>query len=200
MDDILKAAIQDAGLESNLDSILNSQSDYSFFTSPPSSNSSTSCYTNYSSKDLINNNDHDLLLSDLDFSILSEPTAHVLTPSSSELSSSSVSPVSQQEISNCNLMLTDDDDPFLLALKQLDEENIKIEENVKKITNFEQKQAASQLEQKMPYRKIIKINSLNNSSQNIISYSSLRPVLSTTIQKPNQPIVRLVSINKNEKT
>lgn len=182
MDDILNAAIQDAGLETNLCSLFDNQCDNSFSTSSPSS---SSCYTNFSSKDL-NNNDNEFNFNDLDLSFLTDASNDFLVSSNLGASSNSVSPIHNQESHNLDLILSDD--PFLAVLSQLDQKNLNVEMTDKKNSELKVR-PCTQSEQKIQNRKIIKINSLKSSNQ--LSYST------NIKQGPNKanPIVRLVSIS-----
>lgn len=184
MDDILKAAIQDAGLETNLCSLLDNQCDNSFSTSSPSS---SSCYTSFS-KDF-NNNDQDFNFNDLDLSFLTD-TSNDFLISSNLVSSNSVSPIHNQDSHNNDLILSDD--PFLAILNHFDHKNL--ESNTKNNSEIKPN-SNTQIEQKLPNRKIIKINSLKSSNQNLLSYTTaLKP---KTIQ--TNSMVRLVSISNRTK-
>lgn len=185
MDDILKAAIQDAGLETNLCSLLDNQCDNSFSTSSPSS---SSCYTSFS-KDF-NNNDQDFNLNDLDLSFLTD-TSNDFLVSSNLVSSNSVSPIHNQDSHNNDFILSDD--PFLAVLNHFDNKNF--ETNSKNNSEIKSN-CNTHLEQKLPNRKIIKINSLKSSNQNLLSCTTA--LKSKSIQ--TNPIVRLVSTSNRNKT
>ncbi|RNA44326.1 strawberry notch -like protein, partial [Brachionus plicatilis] len=190
MDDILNAAIQDAGLETNLCSLLDNQCDTPFSTSSPSS---SSCYTSFS-KDL-NNNDQDFNLNDLDFSFLTDASNDFLVSSSLDISSNSVSPIHNQDNQNCDLMLSDD--PFLAVLNHFDQNNLNIESNEKTSSELRPNNG-THLEPKIPNRKIIKINSLKHSNQSLLPYSR---VVKSGTPAPNQTnsTVRIVSISNRKK-
>jgi len=113
MDDILKAAIQDAGLE-----FFNTTTTYS----SPSSNSSESSLNNLGLDD-------DFNLTDLDWNLLdnseeSPPTS--ISPSQCSIQSPAVLSIHNTNNDTCQ-SIADDTDPFILALQELDDHNIKLD-------------------------------------------------------------------------
>lgn len=114
MDDILKAAIQDAGLE-----FFNTTTAYS----SPSSNSSESSLNNLGLDD-------DFNLTDLDWNLLdnseeSPPTS--ISPSQCSIQSPAILSMQNTNNDTCQ-SIADDTDPFILALQELDDHNSKLDQ------------------------------------------------------------------------
>lgn len=122
IDDILKAAIQDAGLE-----FFNTATNYS---SPSSTNSSESSLNNLGLDD-------DFNLTDLDWNLLDQ------SEEQSPAAPTSISPTTQCSVQSPVILqaqqpattqqqqpidtIADDTDPFILALQELDEHNSKLD-------------------------------------------------------------------------
>lgn len=182
----MKAAIKDAGLESNLD-ILNDTT----------TTTTTTLHINTSNDyTMTSNDDDDFNLNDLDFSILnpitppqstSPSSSSSISSSSNASSSSSCSSSSstlaqqqkQQHHAN-NALIPDDSDPFLVALKELDENNHKCE-----VQHQQQYHSVAH-----PTFKIVSINNAGVSQNNTGNSSDLLSLLSYRTNNPSGLIPR----------
>jgi len=226
IEDILKAAIQDAGLDANMQmhttgcSNLN-DNEANLFTS--SSNLNYNYVSNEINNNLHNNNNAELLLGDFDFNLLGTDTTTSYSTSNNNQSST-------------NSILTDDNDPFLVALKQLDEHNSKANGHLDKeeeegetprlktdydtnnnqasytnsykssndnnTSNFSYMPINTSSESNIQPRKIIKLNLTNHSttSTNMNNQTNGGLMSQTLTSIKTQPIVRLISSNGQQNT
>ena len=202
IEDILKAAIQDSGLDANMQihtaCISNSQNSNEIET-----NQFDSSY--YANNEV--NQNTELLLSDLDFSLLGNESSYSTTSINNQACS--------------NTILTDDNDPFLIALKQLDEQNkqkdvdadkdnessVKIDtevnnnndvygNNYKTNTNYNYTPCNPPSDANYQPRKIIKLNLSSNGTT-----SSTQWLMTQTLTSiKTQPIVRVISSNNSQQS
>jgi len=223
IEDILQAAIQDAGLDANMQMhsgcITNNINSCSSSHSNNNQNETSSQFSSnyYTNSDA--NQNAELLLGDLDFNLLGND--------SSSYSISNNNPTSTHS------MLTDDNDPFLVALKQLDEHNSKIKcEEVEKKEEGESNaktdydanhfnntnnndmyknnyktsnnsvtyaQSNTSSEANFQPRKIIKLNLPNHGTISSNQTSGLMTQTLTSIKTP-QPLVRVFSSSSQQNT
>jgi hypothetical protein len=218
IEDILKAAIQDAGLDANMQmhntgcSNLH-ENEANLFTSSSNSN------YNYVNNEI--NNNTELLLGDFDFNLLGTD------------STTSYSTSNHVNQSSTNSILTDDNDPFLVALNQLDEHNSKANSHLDKgedeiprlktdydtnnnnasytnsyksssdnTNNFSYMPSNTSSESNIQPRKIIKLNLTNHSttSTNMNNQTNGGLMSQTLTCIKTQPIVRLISSNSQQNT
>ena len=195
IEDILKAAIKDAGLESNLHEILND-------TPPNSSSGALTINTSTSMHDGSTNDfmgDDDFNLNDLDFSILNAITPpHSTSPSSSSVSSNSNASSLHHHHHTNNHLIPDDSDPFLMAIKELDESNSKIQVNL-------QPPLQNEINSKPMLQPTFKVVSINNvSCQNktnnsdllsLLSYRTSNPSGKTLDNLPNTKLLQVIFVH-----
>ena len=202
IDDILKAAIKDAGLESNLE-ILNGMP----HNSPTNG---LTINTNSNSQQYFVGNDDDFNLNDLDFSILN---GAITPPQSTSPSTSSVSSSNGKSL-YCNTtnvtpngLLPDDSDPFLMAIKELDENNSKLEQQLhhqlqqqqnecnKPVINYNENKNYQQ-QQQQPLLKIVSINKNTNSNGSdllsLLNYRASNPNVKYIEKIPDTKIVQVI--------
>jgi hypothetical protein len=153
------------------------------------------------------NQNTELLLSDLDFSLLGNESSYSSTSINNQACSNSI--------------LTDDNDPFLIALKQLDEQNkpkgvdadkdnelsVKIDSevnnsndvygnNYKTNTNYNYTPYNPLSDANYQPRKIIKLNLSSNGTT-----SSTQGLMTQTLTSiKTQPIVRVISSNNTQQS
>lgn len=189
-------AIQDSGLDANMQMhTANSQNSNEIET-----NQFDSSY--YANNEV--NPTAELLLSDLDFSLLGNESSYSTASANNQTCSNSI--------------LTDDNDPFLIALKQLDEQNkqkdvdadkdnessVKIETQVNNYgnnyttnTNYNYTPCNTPTsDANCQPRKIIKLNLSSNGTT-----SSTQGLMSQTLKSiKSQPIVRVISSNNSQQS
>ena len=177
--------------------ILNSNTDFTNH-STSSSFYSPDTHTNTNNLNTDDNEHDDLILDDLDLSLLSDSSLTYNTNSYNNCGSSN-NDGSESSYSPDSKTADDliDEDPFLIALKQHDEQNSKsiLNNEFKNIDNNNLfKHNLSQNIAQQPPRKIIKINSIPNKSclSNFLTNDTNNKLI-----KSSQPMVKVVSVTNN---
>lgn len=186
IDDILKAAIQDSGLE------FFNQSNYS----PPSSHSSESSLTNLGLDD-------DFSLTDLDWNLLDQSTESPPTSISPSQCSSQHPSISETHINN--QLQTEDTDPFILALQELDDHNSKLQQATQQ-QQYKQNENSGLVEickKSEPVAKSgasSKVNDpvTNAKSSDLLSLINYRA--SSVVNKPSSQVFEVFKFNRGWKT